>query len=502
MKKFYLFVLIIFSNFLLARAQKATCYSYFTASGVNLVDMSTGATPVFSSPADDETSPLLSLPFNFTYAGKVYDQFSVSPNGVIGLGSLVPSLTTGSLSSFTDPVLAPYFADLKSGNGSIRYKVLTGADDQQMLVVEWNIVSYFGDAANTHALTFQAWLFEGSNRIEFVYGANNYDVNKYSGIGITAGKTDIASVNALDHSVLYNPTGGSGGAVWPGNNRAYIFDPQAGIAAGVKITANPGTTITEGTKVTFTAQTANLGATPAYLWKRNGVTEATTAAYTPDTLINNDRIECAVTSSCSAAISETAAVQMTVNPKPSLITLPLNLLRFGATATNNQVQLSWLTAEEENVDRFEVQRSTDRRDFTTISSQAARGEGAVQTDYAAVDNDPVAGTSYYRLKMVDKDNSFRYSDVRSVRIAATGILASSYPNPFGQSVQLSIRVEKAATALITVTDFLGRRVLQQQVSLTAGSNQVSLAATGWQPGVFVVQVTAGSQTALFKMVKQ
>ena len=109
--------------------------------------------------------------------------------------------------------------------------------------------------------------------------------------------------------------------------------------------------------------------------------------------------------------------------------LPVRLAGFSATPAENSTHLEWRTAEEENVSHFEIQRSPDARTWTSLALNApAIGEGGHR--YEAVDVSPLAGVAYYRLKMIDLDGTFAYSQIVSVDFAGTGNSpVVLFPNP-------------------------------------------------------------------------
>ncbi|WP_229240830.1 S8 family serine peptidase [Dyadobacter sp. SG02] len=109
--------------------------------------------------------------------------------------------------------------------------------------------------------------------------------------------------------------------------------------------------------------------------------------------------------------------------------LPVKLVSFSATPTENSTQLQWRTAEEENVSHFEIQRSADARTWTALPvNTPAVGEGG--HNYDAIDELPLAGVAYYRLKMVDLDETYAYSQIVSVDFAGKGDSpVVLFPNP-------------------------------------------------------------------------
>ena len=124
--------------------------------------------------------------------------------------------------------------------------------------------------------------------------------------------------------------------------------------------------------------------------------------------------------------------------------LPVELLSFKAyLKSNTEVALKWSTSQEINTDRFDIQRSVDGINFITIAQTKAAGNSQLQQNYSALDNKLPAGITnlYYRLKMADLDNSFKYSNIELVKInAAKGGDWMLYPNPVSMDAYVHLQV--------------------------------------------------------------
>lgn len=106
---------------------------------------------------------------------------------------------------------------------------------------------------------------------------------------------------------------------------------------------------------------------------------------------------------------------------------PLHLLSFSGTHTGNGDLLSWHTANEVNVDRFEVENSADALSWKKLAALAAQNSTG-NNQYTYTHSTSSTHDPYYRLKMIDRDGSFRYSPVVVIRAAAPATI-SIYPNP-------------------------------------------------------------------------
>ena len=111
--------------------------------------------------------------------------------------------------------------------------------------------------------------------------------------------------------------------------------------------------------------------------------------------------------------------------------LPVELVYFRASLTPEKlVNLEWQTASELNNDVFEVERSQDGFDFTSIARINGAGTTSTKNDYSLLDQFPLSGTSYYRLKQIDFDGSYTYSYLVPVKRGDDPFTV--YPNPAGK----------------------------------------------------------------------
>lgn len=108
--------------------------------------------------------------------------------------------------------------------------------------------------------------------------------------------------------------------------------------------------------------------------------------------------------------------------------LPVNLLTFEAIEKTNKVLLQWTTDNELNADKYFVERSGDGINYSSIGYASAFNNNH-KNNYSLTDLQPIDGLNFYRLKMLDKDGTFRYSQVRKINFSNTGDHITVYPNP-------------------------------------------------------------------------
>jgi hypothetical protein len=141
----------------------------------------------------------------------------------------------------------------------------------------------------------------------------------------------------------------------------------------------------------------------------------------------------------AGVVSEPATIRV-----PFDTSLPVTLVSFSARKNENSSQLMWNTTEESNSDRFEVQQSSDANNWNTVGTIEAKGESKTVELYRFVDTAPKVGVNYYRLKMIDKDETFAFSHIVSLHFEVDQKI-SVYPNPvskvmkFRSGVGLSIQ---------------------------------------------------------------
>ncbi len=118
--------------------------------------------------------------------------------------------------------------------------------------------------------------------------------------------------------------------------------------------------------------------------------------------------------------------------------LPVTLISFNAINNKSSVKLNWVTTNEINAEKFEIERASDVNAFSKVGTVLANGL-LTTNNYSFNDENPLKGLLYYRLKMIDVDGKFAYSNIAKVNFAATKEMLVS-PNPITDK----IHVEHAA----------------------------------------------------------
>ncbi|MFH0733150.1 MAG: T9SS type A sorting domain-containing protein [bacterium] len=140
--------------------------------------------------------------------------------------------------------------------------------------------------------------------------------------------------------------------------------------------------------------------------------------------------------------------------------VPVELVSFGASYENGAVSLNWITATETNNNGFEIERSLDKGTFAKIGFVEGNGTSTEINKYSFIDNYSSNKTVYYRLKQIDFDGSFTYSDVVEVNVTTPKdfVLMQNYPNPFNPSTSIQYQLASDGYVTLKIFDLLGREV--------------------------------------------
>lgn len=188
---------------------------------------------------------------------------------------------------------------------------------------------------------------------------------------------------------------------------------------------------------------------------------------------------------------------------PVIVPLPVELVYFTAWVRNNQAHLEWLTASELDNDRFEIERSHDARRFEKIGEVKGKGTTSLETKYQFTDRTPVEGTVYYRLKQVDFDGQFAYSNV--ITVTANGLAreltTQAYPNPFRDNIKVTLMAPQAQPAAMTIYDINGREVMSRELNLDAGVNNLELQLSELRSGLYILKIVSDGMESTTRIMK-
>lgn len=189
-------------------------------------------------------------------------------------------------------------------------------------------------------------------------------------------------------------------------------------------------------------------------------------------------------------------------------TIPVELVSFSAEVVNNSVQLNWRTASEINNKGFEIQRSQmsnvkSQNGWERIGFVNGNGTSTKVQTYTFTDNNPVNGKLYYRLKQIDFDGMFEYSNIIEIDFAPilNFVLHQNYPNPFNPSTKISWQSPVGSWQTLKVYDVIGNEVATLiNEYREAGSYEIEFNANNLPSGMYFYKLETGKFTSVKKML--
>ena len=175
--------------------------------------------------------------------------------------------------------------------------------------------------------------------------------------------------------------------------------------------------------------------------------------------------------------------------------LPVAFLNFQAQAKNQNVFLNWQTATEKDNKGFQIERSVEGKVFENIGEVKGSGTSNEKQTYTFTDTDPLSIIGYYRLCQVDNAGNKTYSKTIAVSLEPKNNL-TLFPNPAKDHITLQL--DKAVDATITVFDMMGRMVLQTKNI----NNTMDLDISNFQAGTYWARVMTPKESMQRVFVKQ
>ena len=196
---------------------------------------------------------------------------------------------------------------------------------------------------------------------------------------------------------------------------------------------------------------------------------------------------------------------ITLGNSNSSMPLPIELLDFSArlNGDNSTVDLNWSTATETNNDHFIVERAGEDLRFEPILKVKGAGNSSTVQYYNDKDTDPETGTNYYRLKQVDFDGTYSYSNEQAVYVPG-GTLSDDiflYPNPYSNSGSIMLRHPESFSEgikTVKILDTSGKIVYQNQ--FLTQSDVISFDPGDLTPGVYIVNFSNNQVEANNKLI--
>ena len=183
---------------------------------------------------------------------------------------------------------------------------------------------------------------------------------------------------------------------------------------------------------------------------------------------------------------------------------PVELLSFNGRLIGENISLSWETATETNNYGFEVERNDDGSVWANIGFVLGNGNSNSTKHYSFLDDKINGGNKIsYRLKQIDNDGSFEYSQIVEVSVIVNNYkLYQNYPNPFNPSTTIRFGLPKDQQVKMIVYDILGKEVVRliNNEQLGSGYHTVEWNATIYTSGVYILKIEAGNFSSFKRMM--
>lgn len=182
--------------------------------------------------------------------------------------------------------------------------------------------------------------------------------------------------------------------------------------------------------------------------------------------------------------------------------VPVELTSFLANVDRNIVNLNWETATETNNHGFQVERKTANSTWQTIGFVNGNGTTTEMQSYSYSDKNLLTGNYSYRLKQIDFNGNFEYSNIIEAEVVAVNKfeLAQNYPNPFNPSTKITFSIPQAGNVKLSVYNLLGQDVKTLVNGFTSeGTHTVNFDASNLNSGVYIYKIEANNFTQTRKM---
>lgn len=305
------------------------------------------------------------------------------------------------------------------------------------------------------------------------------------------GKIDIAVASPTENNVwLFRNVSSSGSisssslasavTLASGNNPSSVR--LADLNGDGKVDIFTSNTLANNVSTFSNIATAGTLTTASFSPKKDYPTADGGISLTAADLNNDGKAEIVVTASLTS---------LSVLPNTSSnVLLPLRFLFLHGKADGKDVLLDWKTADEFNTAKFDIEQSTDGRQFRAVGTVKSMNTGGEHlytfTDVNAMG--PSSSVLYYRIKQVDQNGQFTYSQTIRLQKQTSGNTVLLYPNPVGDRINLSVNIPAGQSVRVRIFDNSGTLIRVASFNLAAGTSSFYIDAAGLAKGVYYLEM--------------
>jgi hypothetical protein len=182
--------------------------------------------------------------------------------------------------------------------------------------------------------------------------------------------------------------------------------------------------------------------------------------------------------------------------------LPVELTYFTLIKKNKSLELQWQTSSELNNEKFEIEMSQDGRSFQKLGEVKGNGTTQITQNYSFKIDQPPYGVSYYRLKQMDFDGQFEYSDIVNANFEKISqSIGKIFPNPSRSGlVNLDLTVEESKVISISVVDLSGKILEDQVRQLEKGDHQLNFDFSSFPEGIYMIRFSTDESITTRKLI--
>lgn len=225
----------------------------------------------------------------------------------------------------------------------------------------------------------------------------------------------------------------------------------------------------------------------------------------PHTIFDKSGASLATAGSTTSSFTPTSTSQWATFSYPLMQVIPVELTSFEAVANGLDVELNWTTATETNNYGFEIQRKYFD-DFITIGFVKGAGHSTTQRKYSFVDKDLAEGSYTYRLKQIDYNGAYHYSNEVEVIVAGPKVyfIEQNFPNPFNPETVIRFNLATSSNVTLKVYNNLGEEIKTlYNGKLNAGRNEVTFDGADLSSGIYIYRIEAiGDDGTMFNASKK
>lgn len=181
--------------------------------------------------------------------------------------------------------------------------------------------------------------------------------------------------------------------------------------------------------------------------------------------------------------------------------LPIQLLSFNATKINQSVEINWSTASETNNDYFTIERSIDAENFEIVKTVSGAGNSNEIINYSEIDNNPINGISYYRLKQTDFNSDFTYSEIIAVENLTDNLslkILNTYSNP--NSINFTVSNPNLENLSFEVINTLGEVLISTKVDYVIQKSKIVVNTEDLSHGLYFIKLSSDKETVVKKVL--